>query len=134
MKMSKDYSFLKPIIISDKCDKSERMMGLWGKESTYTKLLQRISEKNEEGLELRLSLIHICIVETAKANNLNIFQYLYMVLLYMPDYMNSSAGIEPVSYTHLDVYKRQPWALWQAVEQRDQRALHRVAQRVTATQ
>ncbi len=29
------------------------MMGLWGKESTYTKLLQRISEKNEEGLELR---------------------------------------------------------------------------------
>lgn len=26
-------------------------MGLWGKESTYTKLLQRISEKNEEGLE-----------------------------------------------------------------------------------
>ena len=34
------------------------------------------------------------LVETAKANNLNIFQYLYMVLLYMPDYMNSSAGIE----------------------------------------
>ena len=29
------------------------MMGLWGKERTYTKLLQRISEKNEEGLELR---------------------------------------------------------------------------------
>ena len=29
-----------------------RMMGLWGKESTYTKLLQRISEKNAEGLEL----------------------------------------------------------------------------------
>ena len=27
-------------------------MGLWGKESTYTKLLQRISEKNAEGLEL----------------------------------------------------------------------------------
>lgn len=25
-------------------------MGLWGKESTYTKLLQRISEKNAEGL------------------------------------------------------------------------------------
>ena len=34
------------------------------------------------------------ILETAKANNLNIFQYLYTVLLYMPDYMNSSAGIE----------------------------------------
>ena len=28
------------------------MMGLWGKENTYTKLLQRISEKNAEGLEL----------------------------------------------------------------------------------
>lgn len=34
------------------------------------------------------------IVETAKADNLNIFQYLYTVLLYMPDYMNSSAGME----------------------------------------
>lgn len=34
------------------------------------------------------------IVETAKANNLNIFQYLYTVLLYIPDYLNSSAGIE----------------------------------------
>ncbi|WP_243000889.1 transposase domain-containing protein [Roseburia sp. TF10-5] len=33
-------------------------------------------------------------METAKANNLNIFQYLYTVLLYMPDYMNPSAGIE----------------------------------------
>lgn len=34
------------------------------------------------------------IVETAEADNLNIFQYLCTVLLYMPDYMNSSAGIE----------------------------------------
>ena len=34
------------------------------------------------------------IVETAKANNLNMFQYLYAVLLYMPDYLNLSAGIE----------------------------------------
>lgn len=40
------------------------------------------------------SAVMCSIVETAKANNLNIFQYLYMVLLYMPDYMNSSAGIE----------------------------------------
>ena len=40
------------------------------------------------------SAVMYSIVETAKANNLNIFQYLYMVLLYMPDYMNSSAGIE----------------------------------------
>lgn len=38
------------------------------------------------------SAVMYSIVETAKANNLNIFQYLYM--LYMPDYMNSSAGIE----------------------------------------
>ena len=34
------------------------------------------------------------IVETAKANNLNVFQYLYTVLLYMPDYKNEPAGIE----------------------------------------
>ena len=40
------------------------------------------------------SAVMYSIVETAKANNLNIFQYLYAVLLYMPDYLNSSAGIE----------------------------------------
>ena len=40
------------------------------------------------------SAVMYSIVETAKANNLNIFQYLYTVLLYMPDHMNSSAGIE----------------------------------------
>ena len=40
------------------------------------------------------SAVMYSIVETAKANNLNIFQYLYTVLLYMPDYTNSSAGIE----------------------------------------
>ena len=40
------------------------------------------------------SAVMYSIVETAKANNLNIFQYLYTVLLYMLDYMNSSAGIE----------------------------------------
>lgn len=34
------------------------------------------------------------IVKTAKANNLNVFQYLYTVLLYMPDYKNEPAGIE----------------------------------------
>lgn len=33
-------------------------------------------------------------VETAKANGLNVFQYLYTVLLYMPDYQNKPAGIE----------------------------------------
>ncbi|MCI6885717.1 MAG: transposase domain-containing protein [Lachnospiraceae bacterium] len=36
----------------------------------------------------------LCIIETAKSNNLNVFQYLYMVLLYMPDYKNEPAGIE----------------------------------------
>ena len=44
--------------------------------------------------EAGASAVMYSIVETAKANNLNIFQYLYTVLLYMPDYMNSSAGIE----------------------------------------
>ena len=34
------------------------------------------------------------IVETAKENHLNVFQYLYMVLLYMPDCKNDPAGIE----------------------------------------
>lgn len=33
-------------------------------------------------------------IETAKANQLNVYQYLYMVLLYMPDYKNEPAGIE----------------------------------------
>ena len=40
------------------------------------------------------SAVMYSIVETAKANNLNVFQYLYMVLLYMPDYKNKPAGIE----------------------------------------
>ena len=44
--------------------------------------------------EAGASAVMYSIVETAKANNLNIFQYLYTVLLYMSDYMNSSAGME----------------------------------------
>lgn len=40
------------------------------------------------------SAIVFSLVETAKANNLNVFQYLYTLLLYMPDYKNESAGIE----------------------------------------
>ena len=40
------------------------------------------------------SAVMYSIIETAKSNNLNVFQYLYMVLLYMPDYKNESAGIE----------------------------------------
>ena len=40
------------------------------------------------------SAIAFSIVETAKANDLNVFQYLYTLLLYMPDYKNEPAGIE----------------------------------------
>lgn len=40
------------------------------------------------------SAIIYSLVETAKANNLNIYQYLYTLLLYMPDYKDSPAGIE----------------------------------------
>ena len=39
------------------------------------------------------SAVIYSIVETAKANGLNVFQYLYLVLLYMPDYQNEPAGI-----------------------------------------
>jgi transposase len=42
----------------------------------------------------RASAIIYSLVETAKANHLNIFQYLYTLLLYMPDYKNEPAGIE----------------------------------------
>lgn len=34
------------------------------------------------------------LIETAKANKLNPFKYLYTLLLYMPDYKNELAGIE----------------------------------------
>jgi len=47
---------------------------------------------SEAGAEA--SAIVYSIVETAKANGLNVFQYLYMVLLYMPDYKNEPAGIK----------------------------------------
>ncbi len=42
----------------------------------------------------RSSAIIYSLVETAKANNLNVFQYLYTLLLYMPDYKQESAGVE----------------------------------------
>lgn len=42
----------------------------------------------------RSSAITYSIIETAKANNLNIYSYLYTLLLYMPDYKDSPAGIE----------------------------------------
>ncbi len=47
---------------------------------------------SEAGAEA--SAVVYSMVETAKANKLNVFQYLYMVLLYMPDYKNEPAGIE----------------------------------------
>lgn len=40
------------------------------------------------------SAVMYSIIETAKSNQLNVFQYLYTVLLYMPDYKNEPAGIE----------------------------------------
>ena len=40
------------------------------------------------------SAIVLSIIETAKACGLNIFQYLYTLLLYMPDYKDEPAGIE----------------------------------------
>ena len=40
------------------------------------------------------SAVILSLVESARANNLNIFQYLYPLLLYMPDYKNEPAGIE----------------------------------------
>ena len=40
------------------------------------------------------SAVVLSIIETAKANNLNIYQYLYTLLLYMPDYKNEPAGIK----------------------------------------
>ena len=47
------------------------------------------SAKTEEELAEEQSLI-----ETAKANNLNAFQYLYTLLLYMPDHLNSPESID----------------------------------------
>ena len=40
------------------------------------------------------SAIVYSLVESARANDLNIYQYLYMVLLYMPDYIDEPDGIE----------------------------------------
>ena len=40
------------------------------------------------------SAIIYSLVETAKANNLNVFQYIYTLLLYMPGYKNGAEGIE----------------------------------------
>lgn len=47
------------------------------------------------------SAVMYSIVETAKANNLNIFQYLYTVLLYMPDYSKRQILRLPLNLTPL---------------------------------
>lgn len=40
------------------------------------------------------SAVIYSLVETAKANKLNVFQYLYTLLLYMPDYKDKPASVE----------------------------------------
>ena len=40
------------------------------------------------------TVIVFSLTEMVKANNLNVYQYLYMLLLYMPDYKDEPAGIE----------------------------------------
>ena len=42
----------------------------------------------------KASAVLYSLVETAKANNLNVFQYIYTLLLYMPGCKSGSAGIE----------------------------------------
>lgn len=42
----------------------------------------------------KASVIVLSLIETAKANSLNIYHYLYTLLLYMLDYKNEPAGIE----------------------------------------
>ena len=45
-----------------------------------------------EGAEA--SAIVYSMVETAKANSLNVYTYLELLLMYMPDYINEPEGIE----------------------------------------
>lgn len=40
------------------------------------------------------SAVVFILTETARANNLNIYQYLYTLLLYVPDYKDEHAGIK----------------------------------------
>ena len=40
------------------------------------------------------STIVLSLIETAKANHLNIYQHFYTLLLYMPDYKKEPAGIK----------------------------------------
>lgn len=40
------------------------------------------------------SAMMLSIIETAKLNNLKVYQYLYMLFLYMPDYKEEPAGVE----------------------------------------
>ena len=46
----------------------------------------------ENGAEASAKMLSI--IETAKRNSLNVYQYLYMLFLYMPVYKDKPAGIE----------------------------------------
>lgn len=57
-------------------------------------LIRRNSLSHTSAKGAEASAVISSIVETAAANNLNVYQYLYMVLLYMPDYKAELAGIK----------------------------------------
>lgn len=57
-------------------------------------LIRRNSLFHTSAKGAEASAVISSIVETAAANNLNVYQYLYMVLLYMPDYKAEPAGIK----------------------------------------
>ena len=48
---------------------------------------------NKENTKNASAVIY-SLVETAKANNLNVFQYIYTLLLYMPGHKNGAEGVE----------------------------------------
>ena len=50
--------------------------------------------KLEKAVNYAFNHIVLSLIETAKASNLNIYHYLYTLLLYMPDYKDEPAGIE----------------------------------------
>ena len=69
------------------------------------------------------SAIVLSLIETAKANNLNIYHYLYTLLLYMPDYKNEPAGIKQLLPWSdfikerctgiIDIEKVKTWRTWE---------------------
>ncbi len=57
-------------------------------------LIRRNSLFHTSVPEAEASAVVSSIAETAAANNLNVYQYLYTLLLYMPDYKDELAGIK----------------------------------------